>query len=150
MSENDPPSPLSLISGITKVAQLEKERDEIRREKVMLEMKLGVAETKLNDLEECLAPLIPPKVGETLADRVKQLAAQLDDLSTKVAALTDMRRSQEERRARWEHIADLVSGNVDLGAGDVAATASAAAVYCDQLVAEGDKRFGDLSPVNEA
>lgn len=135
----------TMLNLMKKNSEMERELKELKLRAGTTEMKLGIADRKLVQIEEHLASIAPLKAGEVLADRVKRVLDELQELKQQNAALRDMRGDRDAHRTRWRQIADSASPTTALAPKDAPSRATAAARYADQLLEEEGQRFHEVT-----
>jgi hypothetical protein len=144
------PELASIILLHKQIGELERERDQLKRQLDPLCLELNLKNTQLAELEKTILAVLELRAGDSLISMVKRLLNDRREAETQVSALKDARLKHDQQRLRWQRCVELVIASVgELKVDNVERKMELAALCADALLRKEEERFAKLEPEHE-
>lgn len=139
------PELASIILLHKQIGELEKERDQLKRQVDPLRLELNLKNTQLAELEKTILAVLQHRPGESLVHMVQRLLSERADAEQQLGTLRDARLKHDQQRLRWQRCVELlVAGLGELKVENAERKMELAAVCADALLRREEERFAKL------
>jgi predicted nucleic acid-binding Zn-ribbon protein len=144
------PELASIIMLHKQIGELEKERDQLKRQVDPLRLELTLKNQQLAELEKTILAVLSHRAGESLVHLVRRLLEDRAVAEQQIGALQDARLKHDQQRLRWQRCVELLLTSLgELKLDSAERKMELAAVCADVLLRKEEERFARLQPDNE-